>query len=92
MGFRSLLCSTSMQGLDGGAWRCLRACIVRGPGTTPSHATSCCTPPTVPPPHPPPQEPEALPFCALSYSLVGILSTFLAATPMVRNALIGIVG
>lgn len=38
------------------------------------------------------QEPEALPFCALSYSLVGILSTFLAATPLVRNALLGIVG
>lgn len=38
------------------------------------------------------KEPEALPFCALSYSLVGILSTFLAATPMVRNALLGIVG
>ncbi|PNH12349.1 hypothetical protein TSOC_000713 [Tetrabaena socialis] len=38
------------------------------------------------------QEPEALPFCALSYSLVGILSTFLAATPLVRNTLLGIVG
>ncbi|KAG2454150.1 hypothetical protein HYH02_001186 [Chlamydomonas schloesseri] len=38
------------------------------------------------------KEPEALPFCALSYSLVGILSTFLAATPLVRNALLGIVG
>jgi hypothetical protein len=38
------------------------------------------------------QEPEALPFCALSYSLVGILSTFLAATPLVRNALLGMVG
>ncbi|KAG2487871.1 hypothetical protein HYH03_013584 [Edaphochlamys debaryana] len=38
------------------------------------------------------KEPEALPFCALSYSLVGILSTLLAATPAVRAALIGIVG
>lgn len=38
------------------------------------------------------KEPEALPFCALSYSLVGILSTFLAATPFVKNAIIGIVG
>ncbi|GLC36190.1 hypothetical protein PLESTM_000414600 [Pleodorina starrii] len=38
------------------------------------------------------KEPEALPFCALSYSLVGILSTFLAAVPAVRNALLGIVG
>ncbi|GLI65279.1 hypothetical protein VaNZ11_008771, partial [Volvox africanus] len=38
------------------------------------------------------KEPEALPFCALSYSLVGILSTFLAATPLVRNSLIAIVG
>lgn len=38
------------------------------------------------------KEPEALPFCALSYSMVGILSTFLATTPFVRNALIGIVG
>jgi len=38
------------------------------------------------------KEPEALPFCALSYSMVGILSTFLAATPFVRNMLISIVG
>ena len=38
------------------------------------------------------QEPEALPFCALSYSLIGILSTLLASTPLVRGALMGIVG
>eukprot|EP00197_Chlamydomonas_leiostraca_P003092 CAMPEP_0202869602 /NCGR_PEP_ID=MMETSP1391-20130828/12544_1 /ASSEMBLY_ACC=CAM_ASM_000867 /TAXON_ID=1034604 /ORGANISM="Chlamydomonas leiostraca, Strain SAG 11-49" /LENGTH=506 /DNA_ID=CAMNT_0049549939 /DNA_START=116 /DNA_END=1636 /DNA_ORIENTATION=- len=38
------------------------------------------------------KEPEALPFCALSYSMVGILSTVLATIPFVRNALIGIVG
>jgi hypothetical protein len=38
------------------------------------------------------KEPEALPFCALSYSMVGILSTFLATIPFVRAALIGIVG
>lgn len=38
------------------------------------------------------QEPEALPFCALSYSMVGILSTVLATIPFVRHALISIVG
>ncbi|GFR50813.1 hypothetical protein Agub_g13088 [Astrephomene gubernaculifera] len=38
------------------------------------------------------KEPEALPFCALSYSLVGILSTVLVAMPPVRQALLGIVG
>eukprot|EP00798_Chlamydomonas_sp_ICE-L_P016408 gene16410-22617_t len=38
------------------------------------------------------KEPEALPFCALSYSLVGITSTCLAATPFMRDAIIAIVG
>ncbi len=38
------------------------------------------------------KEPEALPFCALSYSLVGILSTLLATLPFVREALFAIVG
>eukprot|EP00798_Chlamydomonas_sp_ICE-L_P007234 gene7234-342_t len=38
------------------------------------------------------KEPEALPFCALSYSLVGIISTILATSPAVRNALFAIVG
>ncbi|KXZ50036.1 hypothetical protein GPECTOR_18g188 [Gonium pectorale] len=37
------------------------------------------------------KEPEALPFCALSYSLVGILSTFLIAIPAVRQLLMAIV-
>ncbi|MEW5316619.1 MAG: hypothetical protein WDW38_007980 [Sanguina aurantia] len=35
--------------------------------------------------------PEALPFCALAYSMVGIMSTVLAAIPAVRNLLISIV-
>ncbi|MEW5304814.1 MAG: hypothetical protein WDW36_007398 [Sanguina aurantia] len=37
------------------------------------------------------REPEALPFCALAYSMVGIMSTVLAAIPAVRNLLISIV-
>ncbi|GFH23886.1 uncharacterized protein HaLaN_21578 [Haematococcus lacustris] len=37
------------------------------------------------------KEPEALPFCALSYSMVGIISTFLATVPAVRQVLIGII-
>lgn len=37
------------------------------------------------------REPEALPFCALSYSMVGILSTLLAAIPAVRNLLMSLV-
>lgn len=38
------------------------------------------------------QEPEALPFCALSYTMVGIISTVLASVPAFRSALISIVG
>jgi hypothetical protein len=38
------------------------------------------------------REPEALPFCALSYSMIGILSTVFAAIPQVRGALLAIVG
>ena len=38
------------------------------------------------------KEPEALPFCALSYSLVGILSTLLATLPFVRQAIFSIIG
>lgn len=38
------------------------------------------------------REPEALPFCALSYSMIGILSTFLAAIPLVRASLTAITG
>lgn len=38
------------------------------------------------------REPEALPFCALSYSMIGIISTFLAAIPLVRASLIAITG
>jgi putative effector of murein hydrolase len=38
------------------------------------------------------KEPEALPFCALSYALVGIFSTVITSVPAVRNLLIGIVG
>jgi len=35
-------------------------------------------------------EPEALPFCALAYSLIGIISTVLVAIPPVAAALIKI--
>lgn len=38
------------------------------------------------------KEPEALPFCALSYSMVGILSTILASIPQVREMIIAICG
>ncbi|WIA09396.1 hypothetical protein OEZ85_008802 [Tetradesmus obliquus] len=38
------------------------------------------------------KEPEALPFCALSYALVGIFSTVIMSVPAVRNIVIGIVG
>lgn len=38
------------------------------------------------------KEPEALPFCALSYALVGIFSTVLMSIPAVRGLAIGIVG
>lgn len=37
------------------------------------------------------KEPEALPFCALSYAMVGIFSTCLTAVPAVRDALVAIV-
>ncbi|KAG1671561.1 hypothetical protein FOA52_011284 [Chlamydomonas sp. UWO 241] len=38
------------------------------------------------------REPEALPFCALAYSMVGIFSTVMISVPAVRGALIAIVG
>jgi len=38
------------------------------------------------------KEPEALPFCALSYALVGIFSTVIMSVPAVRDIVIGIVG
>lgn len=38
------------------------------------------------------KEPEALPFCALSYALVGIFSTVLMSVPAVQGAIISIVG
>lgn len=38
------------------------------------------------------KEPEAMPFCALAYSMVGIFCTFAATTPFIRAALIGITG
>uniref|UniRef100_A0A7R9VAA3 LrgB-like protein n=1 Tax=Chlamydomonas euryale TaxID=1486919 RepID=A0A7R9VAA3_9CHLO len=38
------------------------------------------------------REPEALPFCALAYSMVGIFSTVLVTVPAVRALLLGIVG
>ena len=38
------------------------------------------------------KEPEALPYAALSYALSGIVSSVLAATPVVTAALVGIAG
>lgn len=38
------------------------------------------------------KEPEALPFCALSYALVGIFSTVIMAVPAVQAAALAIVG
>lgn len=38
------------------------------------------------------KEPNALPFCALSYALIGIISTLLVCVPVVREALIAIAG
>lgn len=35
-------------------------------------------------------EPEALPFCALAYALIGIISTVLVALPPVARALLAI--
>lgn len=37
------------------------------------------------------KEPEALPFCALSYAMVGIFSTCVTAVPAVRDLLVAIV-
>nr|QKY15132.1 plastidal glycolate glycerate translocator (PLGG) [Polytomella parva] len=36
------------------------------------------------------KEPEALPFCALSYSMIGIMSTCFAAVPPIMNALVAV--
>lgn len=38
------------------------------------------------------KEPEAMPFCALAYSMVGIFSTILASTPQFRALLFSITG
>lgn len=35
-------------------------------------------------------EPEALPFCALAYSLIGIISTLLVSIPPIAAALLKI--
>jgi hypothetical protein len=35
-------------------------------------------------------EPEALPFCALAYALIGIISTLLVSLPPVAAALMAI--
>ena len=37
-------------------------------------------------------EPDALPFCALAYALVGITSTILMSVPLLRSAIIAITG
>lgn len=36
------------------------------------------------------KEPAALPFCALAYAIIGIMSSVLATIPIVRGALIAI--
>ena len=36
------------------------------------------------------REPEALPFCALAYALIGIISTVLVSIPMVQAALLAV--
>jgi hypothetical protein len=38
------------------------------------------------------REPEALPFCALAYALIGVISTVLASLPFVASTIITIVG
>lgn len=38
------------------------------------------------------REPEALPFCALAYALIGIISTVLASIPVVQAALLAVTG
>jgi len=38
------------------------------------------------------KEPEALPYCALAYAVVGIISTLLVQVPWVRLALLSITG
>lgn len=38
------------------------------------------------------REPEALPFCALAYALIGIISTILVSIPFIRSALIALAG
>ena len=36
------------------------------------------------------REPEALPFCALAYALIGIISTVLVSIPTVQAALLAV--
>ena len=36
------------------------------------------------------REPEALPFCALAYALIGVISTLLVSAPPVARALLAI--
>lgn len=36
------------------------------------------------------REPEALPFCALAYALIGVISTVLVSIPAVRGSLVAI--
>jgi hypothetical protein len=38
------------------------------------------------------REPEALPFCALAYALIGVISTVLASIPLVSSTIIAIAG
>ena len=38
------------------------------------------------------REPEALPFCALAYALIGIMSTLLIAVPGSVNVFMAIAG
>ena len=38
------------------------------------------------------REPEAMPFCALSYSMIGIFSSLFITVPAIKAALVTIVG
>ena len=38
------------------------------------------------------KEPEALPYCALSYAMCGIVATVLASVPLIRTGLEAITG
>lgn len=38
------------------------------------------------------KEPDALPFCALAYALIGVISSVLVSFPVVQQAILAITG